>query len=61
MSFKHPRCRACDRTIINDTAEDSFFCSISCGYMYGTTIASAIDATKALLLPPSPFDPRGVK
>ncbi len=47
-------CRLCDSELAGEH-DDGFFCSNLCGYIYGCTFASALDAARALLLPPSPL------
>ena len=57
-SFLTGKCRACGAALADRTEADGFFCSVNCGYLFGATLASALDAARSLLLPPSPFRPR---
>jgi hypothetical protein len=53
--MQRKRCKLCDVEL--GEGDDAFFCSTICGYIYGCTFASALDAARALLLPPSPLRP----
>lgn len=49
MTKRTGHCRLCDHPLRD--GDDAFFCSSLCGYIYGCTMASAIDAARCCSRP----------